>query len=171
MTRQVSIALLAIALVGAVAAAAKEGRPAAVDLQAAANQFIDQLAAGEFDKAVEQFDQTMTGAMPAEKLDEIWGTIQAQAGRFLERTGVRTAEQGPYRIVLVSCRFERKPLDTKIVFDDCLKDIRNATTVSDVTTHYNAAEETGYFTATQLAELMRARDERIQALQPAGKKR
>lgn len=65
------------------------------------------------------------------------------------------------------------PPDTELVFDDYLRDIRKAATVNDVTTLYNAAADSGNFTPQQLTDLLRTRNERIQALQPqpAGKKR
>jgi len=58
----------------------------------------------------------MKKAMPPDKLQEAWESIVATAGPFQQQTGVREQEAGPYRIVFVTCRFEKTVLDAKVVY-------------------------------------------------------
>jgi dienelactone hydrolase len=108
--------LCAVIAAGAAADKKKDGKPPADDAEHAAQQFVDLLAAGEFSKAVERFDDTMKEALPEAKLSEVWKKLNTQVGPFQKRTGVRTEKQAPYTIVFVTCRFENAVLDTKVVF-------------------------------------------------------
>jgi alpha-beta hydrolase superfamily lysophospholipase len=83
-----------------------------------AKRFVDLLAAGDFAAAVRSFDETMATALPEQKLAEVWASLNAQAGRYVEQTGVRAAQEGGYQVVFVTCRFERTVLDAKIVFGE-----------------------------------------------------
>jgi hypothetical protein len=94
----------------------KESPPDA--LQATAKKFVAQLAAGDFAAAVKSFDATMKEALPAEKLREVWGALNAQAGPFKDQIGARAASEGKYRIVFVKCRFEKTVLEAKVVFNE-----------------------------------------------------
>jgi hypothetical protein len=83
-----------------------------------AEAFVDELHAGQFTNAVARFDKTMTAAMPASKLAATWQAVTRQAGAFQRRHGIRAeAAPPPYRIVLVTCEFNRSWLDAKVVFN------------------------------------------------------
>jgi hypothetical protein len=56
-------------------------------------------------------------ALPEPKLRETWQTVQAQAGPFQKQLGATVTKVPGYDVVLVTCRFERATLDTKVVFD------------------------------------------------------
>jgi hypothetical protein len=88
------------------------------ELQVTAKKFVGLLAAGDFAAAVKGFDTAMKEALPAGRLREVWGALNAQAGPFKEQMGARAASEGTYRIVFVKCRFEKAILEAKIVFNE-----------------------------------------------------
>ena len=82
-----------------------------------AEAFVDLLAAGEFEKAVADFDTKMTEVMSASKTREVWEQVTKQVGAFNARLSVRTESAGIYDIILVTCQFEKTKLDVKVVFN------------------------------------------------------
>ncbi len=88
------------------------------DPVASAQAFIDLLAQGDFVAAEAYFDRSMKAALPAELLGGTWQTLEGQLGPFKEQTGTRTEQQDGYNVVLVTCQFERKAIETKVVFDE-----------------------------------------------------
>jgi pimeloyl-ACP methyl ester carboxylesterase len=85
-----------------------------------AQQFIDTLAAGDFEKATADFDETMKRVMPAAKLKEMWDQLATQAGKFqkrrdsrLEQAKVKDVE---YQFAWITCEFDKTALDAKVVF-------------------------------------------------------
>ncbi len=103
-------AVLALPLLGA-------AKPAGQDLTAAGQTFVKQLADGQFAAAESTFDDTMKAAMPPDKLQAAWQQIVGKVGAFQEQTAVRQVEQAPYRVVLVTCRFEKATLEARVVYD------------------------------------------------------
>jgi dienelactone hydrolase len=89
----------------------------AADLPAAAKSFVGLLSKGEFEKAIKDFDEAMRKAMPAKELEKTWKGLLAKYGAFKEHKGTRTATSGKYRIIYVTCVFEKATLDTRVVFD------------------------------------------------------
>ena len=79
--------------------------------------FVDQLAKGDFAGAEGKLDATMKGALPEEKLGATWKALVKQAGAFQKRLRARVTEQAGYKIVLVTCQFEKTALDAKVVFN------------------------------------------------------
>jgi hypothetical protein len=57
-----------------------------------AKSLVDQMTAGEFEKAVEPFDETMKQVCPADKLKQIWNGLVAQQGP-LQKTGDTRTQQ------------------------------------------------------------------------------
>ena len=82
-----------------------------------AKTFVSQMAAGDFEKAIQPFDETMKKAMPAEKLRQVWESVTGQQGSFKQLGGTRTEAIQKYQIIFVTTEFERGKLDTKVVFD------------------------------------------------------
>lgn len=82
-----------------------------------AKTLVAQMATGNFDKAVEPFDQTMKRALPAGKLKEVWDGLTKQYGQFQRATETTTEKVQQYDVVFVTCEFQRGKLDTKVVFD------------------------------------------------------
>jgi pimeloyl-ACP methyl ester carboxylesterase len=101
--------------------AATSATPAkAVDAEGAARAFVDAISVGDFDQAVQDFDETMMKVMPAEKLKQTWATVEQQAGKFQKRRSSRIekiSEKGvDYDVALVTCDFENTALDAKIIY-------------------------------------------------------
>lgn len=81
-----------------------------------AKDFVNQLAEGEFEKAVEYFDNVMTKALSVEKLKTVWGGVISQYGPLQRVIETRTEFVKQYHIVFVTCEFEKGKFDTKVVF-------------------------------------------------------
>ena len=88
----------------------------AADREDKAKLLVAQMAAGQFEKAVEPFDKTMHQALPPDRLKAAWMGLTKQYGRFCRVTGTRTERIQQYQVVFVTCEFQRGTLDTKVVF-------------------------------------------------------
>jgi uncharacterized protein len=95
-------------------AVAAEEKPS--PLAAAATAMVDALAKGDYAAAGKDFDAVMQKALPADKREATWKAVLEQVGPFQKRTGVRVEKSGKYDVVFVTCRFEKMPLDVKVVF-------------------------------------------------------
>lgn len=93
------------------------GQFAAQDLPASARSFVDLLAKGDFAGAIQRFDSTMKNAAPEAKMREIWRSAQGQFGAFKQPLHTRAEKQAGYDLIFVTCEFERKTMDLKVVFD------------------------------------------------------
>ena len=89
----------------------------AEDFLTVGKQFVELMRQGDFESAVTGFDATMARVMPAEKLEGAWKSVVSKAGPFREQVGARVEKSGQYEIAVVTCRFEKGPLDIKVVFD------------------------------------------------------
>ena len=89
----------------------------AQDLQGQARQLATNLFSRQFDQVAAQFDEKMSAAMPPDKLVAMLDALQAQAGQFRSITGTRPEEMAGYRIVYVTCQFEKAALDLRLVYD------------------------------------------------------
>lgn len=87
------------------------------DFETLARAFVDLLAAGDFDKAAENFDDKMAQVLPPEQLQEVWASLVDQVGPFQQQLGIRTEEQEGYRVVYVTTQFAQATLDTQIAID------------------------------------------------------
>lgn len=119
---QIAVVLLVLVLVLAsctpATPAAPQSTPGFDTLVPHATAFVDQLAQGDFSAAFARFDGTMKLAMPEAKLKETWGQLLTQVGAFQKQLGVRTADSQGYRIVFVTCQFDKSPLDIQVVFNN-----------------------------------------------------
>jgi hypothetical protein len=97
--------------------AAKESgiEPASIETQA--KDLVSALSSGEYKEAVKNFDETMKKVLPAEKLQQVWNSIIAQSGPFVEQAGTRKEKILLYNVIFVTCKFENAVLDAKVVFD------------------------------------------------------
>lgn len=86
-------------------------------LEQRARDFVSQLAAAEYRQARQHFTTTMKLTLSGQKLEEIWQSLQQQAGGFIQQGEASIqAEQG-YQVVYITCRFGLSALDVKVVFD------------------------------------------------------
>lgn len=108
-------AIISILVVACVQNAIAGDDPAA-KRQEMAKSLVSQMAAGQFDKAIEPFDPTMRRVLPADKLKEVWDGLTKQHGQFQRATETTTEKVQQYEVVFVTCEFQRGKLDTKVVF-------------------------------------------------------
>ncbi|MGO9270087.1 MAG: alpha/beta fold hydrolase [Terriglobia bacterium] len=110
-----AFALLWTAALGAASLATPQTTP---DLESLAKDLTLKLAARQFDAIVTHFDETMTSAMPATKLAEVWDGLIAQVGAFQSIAGTHVQPVQGYQAVLVTSKFEKATLNVKWVFDE-----------------------------------------------------
>lgn len=113
MRRTIIPALLLVILAASISSGCGGG---SADYQSRAEKIVESIAAGDYSSAVESFDSTMKSSLPAEKLKEAWEALVAKAGAFKEQLGARTEKSGGYDVAYVTCRFEKAPMDIKVVF-------------------------------------------------------
>jgi pimeloyl-ACP methyl ester carboxylesterase len=87
----------------------------------AARAFVEQLNKGDFDKATQSFDATMTKVMPAAELKKSWDRVVADAGAYQKPLGSRSETKDKYEIVTVTCEFAKAKIDARVVFDSDAK--------------------------------------------------
>lgn len=117
---QVMLMLLLMVLAGCAPAtpAAPQSTPSFDTLIPHAAAFVDQLAQGDYSAAFTRFDGTMKLALPEAKLKATWEQLLAQVGAFQKQVGTRTADSQGYRIVFITCQFEKSTLDVQVVFNN-----------------------------------------------------
>jgi len=82
-----------------------------------AKDFLTLLQTGQYDAAVDMFDETVRGQVSPEQLGEFWKTVNIQAGTFREHFNTRTEQSHGYDIVYLDCHFGNMDLTIKVVFD------------------------------------------------------
>lgn len=87
------------------------------NIEAVARNLVQQLAARQFDRVEARFDQKMSRALPQAKLAAVWDGLTGQAGKFHSISAVSRQDHGGFRIVVVTCQFEKAKLDARVVFD------------------------------------------------------
>lgn len=109
--------LLLVLVSGGIAIAEPPEKVADKDLVSAAEQFVQQLAKGDFSAAGKEFDVTMRHALPTAKLKQTWESLLANVGALKKQLNTRTQRLGEYEAVLVTCQFEKANCDVKVVFN------------------------------------------------------
>jgi dienelactone hydrolase len=87
------------------------------NLFAVANEFIELLIKEDYSHAVKNFDGAMNTALPVEKLQDIWKSLNALVGSAKKQVSERIEKSGQFQVVIVSYQFEKAVLDIKIVFN------------------------------------------------------
>jgi dipeptidyl aminopeptidase/acylaminoacyl peptidase len=82
-----------------------------------AEDFLDTMVRGDFATATAGFDDTMKRVMPSDQLEKTWKSVLSSAGQFKSRGSVRTDKVQVYDIVIITCEFEKAPIDVKVVFN------------------------------------------------------
>jgi pimeloyl-ACP methyl ester carboxylesterase len=88
-----------------------------MDLEAKAKELVQEISQQQYASAVEKFDATMKGALPADKLRDSWIATEARFGAFESITGTRRTRQDTYDIVFVSCKFAKAQMTVRVVYD------------------------------------------------------
>lgn len=82
-----------------------------------AEGIVDSMAKSDFTAATADFDATMKSKLSSSKLNQGWTQMTKMFGQFKARTSSReTTEQG-FKVVYVTCQFEKGNLDAKVAFD------------------------------------------------------
>jgi len=95
----------------------ESGVEANAPIETLARNLVSALSSGNYKGAAENFDGTMKNALPAEKLQEVWNSLIAQFGPFVEQAGTRREKVLQYDVIFVTCKFKKGVLDAKIVFN------------------------------------------------------
>lgn len=88
------------------------------DLTSRATAFVTLLAQEDYANAVKGFDSTMKDAIPPAELQKTWTATLAQVGAFKKQVSTREAKEQGFDIVYVTCDFEKRPLNIKVVFNE-----------------------------------------------------
>jgi tetratricopeptide (TPR) repeat protein len=86
-------------------------------LSSPARSLIKQLAAEEYDRAVERFDSNLKMTMPAHVLQDRWRTVVAEVGAFKRTINATPGRTQGYEVVTVKCEFDEGLLDVRVVYD------------------------------------------------------
>ncbi len=113
MLRTLVVLTLSLAAIDAAALSADEQSAKRLET---AKTLVTEMAAGNFDKAVEAFDPQMQRALPAAKLKEVWTGVTQQYGELQRATRNRTVKTPRFEVVFLTCEFQQWCLDAKVVF-------------------------------------------------------
>ena len=92
--------------------------PAESDLFLLAQEFINQLAAGEYEAATARFDDAMLKAAPAPALKQIWEQLIGQAGAYQQQLDASSEQAQDYTRINVTTQFEKAAIVIQVVFND-----------------------------------------------------
>ena len=83
-----------------------------------ATELVDGLRTGKNAEVRATFDAAMMEAVPNDAaVGGVWAQMEGNLGEFKRVMGTREMDQGPHHVVLVTCEFERSPMDVKVIFD------------------------------------------------------
>lgn len=99
---------------GAQPAQPQQASPAAVT---SAQQVIQQVATGQFDKVEAQYNARLAAALQPGKLAQAWASLLEQAGSFDSVASVRSGKVQGYDVVILACKFQKGLVDAQIAFD------------------------------------------------------
>ena len=92
--------------------------PAESDLFVLAQEFINQLAAGEYEAATARFDDAMLKAAPAPALQQIWEQLLGQAGAYQQQLDASSEQVQDYTRINVTTQFEKAAVVIQVVFNE-----------------------------------------------------
>ena len=102
---------LLVLLVASLGSATPADEPKSPERQA--ESLVDHFHRGDFFKAASGFDETMSKALPPDKLQQIWNQVLNSAGAMEKRLAVRTESVGQFTVCFVTCKFKKMTLDAK----------------------------------------------------------
>lgn len=82
-----------------------------------AQALLDRLNQRDYRHANLNFDTMMTSVMPPEKIEEAWTAVTAAIGPFVETIDTRVESVDDLQIVVLTSKFEKATIDTRVVFD------------------------------------------------------
>jgi hypothetical protein len=87
-------------------------------LATAAQTFVEQLAAGEFEAATERLAPDLAGQVGPAALEELWASLQRETGAFVGVDDVRLTTVSGFDAAVVTARFSQGQRGVRVVFDD-----------------------------------------------------
>jgi dienelactone hydrolase len=82
-----------------------------------ARELTQQLIAKQYDAVSSHFDEKVTAAMPAAKLNEVWTGVLSQLGQFQSIQGTTVQQMQGLSIVLVTTKFENATVNLRWALD------------------------------------------------------
>lgn len=83
-----------------------------------AEEFINQLNEGDYDRATENFDGGMNDAIDAEGLEQLWLELENELGNFISQEFDSTSESEGYQIVFITGIFNDRDITFQVVFNE-----------------------------------------------------
>lgn len=83
-----------------------------------AEEFINQLNAGEYEVATENFDETMAAEVDAGILKETWESMENEFGDFITQEYDSTAEAEGYQLVYIKGTFNDRDVTFQVAFNE-----------------------------------------------------
>lgn len=82
--------------------------------------FIENLTSGEYEEAYDnyKFDEKMKEAINPEVLEQIIEQLQSSTGKFIKIVETNEKTNGDYKIIAVTCEFEKEYMDLNVVFNE-----------------------------------------------------
>lgn len=80
-------------------------------------KFVNAITSEKFAEAITYFDKNVASQLDAEKLGDIWKTLQEQVGPFKKLGTARKEKQFPYQVIYIRMEFDLGYLDAKVVLD------------------------------------------------------
>lgn len=98
----------------------RSAEPAAPEKEAIrskATRLVEAMSQGKFGIADEAFDETMLAALPPDKLESAWRSVEKSAGKFQAIDSIEITEKDAHSIALAKTIFERAQLVVRVVYD------------------------------------------------------
>ena len=119
------VVILGILMVGtalSLAGCAKKEEPPVLeplegDINDLATEFIQTLAAEDFEAATSYFDAQMLKALPISQLEGAWKQVIGQFGAYKEELSRKQEVSEGYDVIIVTAQFENAPLNLRMVFN------------------------------------------------------
>ena len=86
-----------------------------------AREFMAYLSNGNFSTAEENFAPQMAEALPTQKLEALWETLENKAGKFVQIVNMKAIKSGNYVVVVANTKFQNAYLEFKIVLNNSLQ--------------------------------------------------
>ncbi len=83
---------------------------------ARATAIAGEFQRGDMDSVFARFDDTMKGALPRPKLEQVFQSLQGQVGALRSCGEPQVQSAGPLEIALVPCTFDKASLTLKVAF-------------------------------------------------------
>ena len=115
MVRLIRTALIALVVGAPGPVSAQATAPGAPEK--AGQAFVALLARRNFAGAEAMLDSTMRRVLPAARLEEVWGSLEGQAGAFRAERGVSVRRAGAFDVVAVTGEFARATLELQVALN------------------------------------------------------